>query len=91
MSVIPPGGRVLGSPQFVPPKKQRILAPSTIEAVSGGMGHDKCPCALRITDIVNLTVYFVPMTGEMVTALREALEPYDPQTMGTLDERSLLQ
>ena len=91
MSVPPPGGRILGTPQFVPPKEQRILAPSTVDAVSGGMGHDKCPMALRITDIVNLCVYFVPLTGEMVTTLREALEPYDPQTMGTLDERSLLQ
>jgi hypothetical protein len=73
MSVLPPGGHMLERPQALPPREQRILAPSLVSVVDSDMGATQCVCALAITDVVNLTIYYVPMTRQMMDDLSERL------------------
>lgn len=76
MSALPAGGRLLDSTRALPPRKQRILAPSTVTVIDSDMGAEQCVCALRVTDIVNLTHYYVPMTAAMCEALIAELSPH---------------
>ena len=76
MSALPAGGRLLDTTRALPPRKQRILAPSAVTVINSDMGAEKCVCALRVTDIVNLTHYYVPMTAAMCEALTVALLPH---------------
>lgn len=70
---------VPGGVTSVPPRKQRILAPSLVSVTDSDMGARQCTCALTITDVVNLAVYHVPMTVEMVRSLaRQLLDRQDP-------------
>lgn len=78
MSINVAGGRMLDGTHALPPKEQRILAPSVLHVVDTDMGATQCACTLRITDPVNLVLYYVPMTGPMVTALRKELSAFDP-------------
>jgi hypothetical protein len=65
---------MLERPQAVPPREQRILAPSLVGAVESNMGVTQCACSLRVTDVVNLVIYYVPMTREMAVQLIAELE-----------------
>lgn len=77
------GGRLLGDSAGLPPKEQRILAPSTVAVTDSNMGAKQCACALTVTDVVNLTIYHVPMTRDMVRRLRDDLWHYDPSNTTT--------
>jgi hypothetical protein len=80
MSALPLGGHMLDRQQAVPPREQRILAPSTLGVVNSNMGASQCACALVVTD--------VPMTPQMAQDLRKALRDYDPEYSDTLPERN---
>jgi hypothetical protein len=88
MSALPLGGHMLDRQQAVPPREQRILAPSTLGVVNSNMGASQCACALVVTDVVNLTIYYVPMTPQMAQDLRKALRDYDPEYSDTPPERN---
>ena len=62
----------------VPPKEQRIIAPSTVTVLHDGGYAPRCVCTLAVTDPVNLTIYYVPCTPQMVTAIRADLAQHDP-------------
>jgi hypothetical protein len=79
MSIIGPDGRPIGLSSGLLPKEQRILAPSLVNVVDSHMGSPGCACSLRITDLVNLTVYYVPCTPQMAQQIRRALRPHDPE------------
>lgn len=69
MSALPGlGGKILDG-HGVPPKEQRILAPSMVDVDASGGYSRQCVCSLRITDPINLTIYYVPMTQQMVDNL----------------------
>ena len=70
--------RLLDRPQGVPPKEQRILAPSLVAVNPCNMGSAACECSLQITDPINLAVYYVPCTPQMVEQIRADLAHYDP-------------
>jgi len=83
MSVLPQGGRLLDGPQALPPKEQRIIAPGDVRVIPAGMGAPQCPCSLAVIDQINLIVYYLPMTPQMVTRLIDALDEYDPRIAET--------
>lgn len=63
----------------VPPKEQRIIAPSTVNVLhDGGYSHNAV-CTLAIVDPINLTIYYVPCTPQMATVIREGLAQHDPE------------
>lgn len=63
----------------VPPKEQRIIAPSTVNVLhEGGYSHNAV-CTLAIVDPINLTIYYVPCTPDMVTHIRAGLAQHDPE------------
>lgn len=62
-----PAGRLLDDLRGgLPPKETRILAPSLVDVENTGGYSTNCVCSLRITDTVNLTLYYVPCTAQMV-------------------------
>jgi hypothetical protein len=71
----------------IPPKEQRILAPSTVDVEHNGGYSTQCVCTLRVTDVVNLAVYYVPLTPGMVTQLRTALAQHDSTAQPTTTEQ----
>lgn len=77
MSALGMGGRVLDGSAGLPPKEQRILAPSYVDVDDTGGYSTQCVCTLRVVDVVNLTAYYVPMTPQMVTTLRRKLAQHD--------------
>jgi hypothetical protein len=74
MSAFADGAVPLGRTQGVPPRKQRVLAPSAVQVIESNMNSSVCVCSLMITDPVNLAIYYVPMTIQMVEQLRDSLE-----------------
>lgn len=78
MGGLPDGAHLLHKPMPVPPRKQRILAPSLVKVIDANMGSEQCVCSLRITDPVNLAIYYVPMTRQMVEQLQDELDAVVP-------------
>lgn len=72
-------GRMLDVPRALPPKEQRIIAPSSIGVRDSNMGSEACVCAVMITDPINLTIMYVPCTPKMVMDLRDELARHDPR------------
>ncbi len=79
------GGLDLSRAQ-VPPKEQRILAPSSVDILDTGGYSPMCVATLMVTDPVNLAIYFVPLTTQMVTLLRDKLAQHDPSTQPVSSE-----
>lgn len=80
------GGRLLDT-HGVPPRKQRILAPSMVDVEDTGGYSRQCIVSLRITDPINLTIYYVPMTRQMVDKMVDDFtRALAPTTNNTLPE-----
>lgn len=80
MSALRPLDGIDLKPQAMPPRKTRILAPSGVEVDDTGGYSPQCACSLRIVDPVNLHIYYVPLTPQVVTQLRSKLAQHDPMT-----------
>jgi hypothetical protein len=88
MSLNPAGARLIEPSRAVLPRSQRILAPSTVDVIDSDMGGPHCIGALKVIDVVNLDVYYVPMTIEMVEHTRDRLEELGAKYHNAQDNRS---